>query len=1119
MRTLLNDNWQFLKLPPGSTAGQAAAGPWQEVVLPHDWLIGQEDLYESADAWYRRILVREAGGAPVCMLRFDGVYMDCEVLLNGEIICTHAYGYTAFDADLTGKLREGENEILVHIRHQSPNSRWYSGSGIYRDVWLEELPENHLVRDGFSFQYKQQDGQWLLRVKAEASREEPLPFRCVLKDAEGRVAAQGETDGSGKALQAELVIRDVRLWSPESPSLYTLEMTYGAQTEIRKTGIRWTAFDPDRGFFLNGKNIKLKGVCLHHDLGCLGAAFHEKAARRQLQLMLDMGANAIRTSHNPPAEKWLDLCDEMGILVVDEAFDMWEISKTTYDYARFFDDCEEEDVARWVRRDRIHPCVIMWSVGNEIYDMHAGERGAEITQMLKDQVERHDPARHARVTFGCNYMPWEGGQRCAEIVKVPGYNYGEKLYEAHHRAHPDWVIYGSETASVLSSRGIYHFPMEKSIMSDSDLQCSALGNSNTSWGASDLREIIVNDLNTPYSMGQFIWSGIDYIGEPTPYHTRSCYFGQADTACFPKDAYYLFQSLWTDRPMLHIGVIWDWNPGQMIDVPVMSNCSRVELYLNGRRIGAEDVDRNDPERCRPAWKVPFEAGELRAVGYDPDGNAVCTDSRYTPGESAALRLTAEQETLRGNGTDLAFITVAAEDSDGRPVENARDRVTLYVDGGGTLLGTDNGDSTDPDSYKSPERHLFGGKLLAVVRSDGSGEDVVIRAESAGKEPARLVIPVTGGKGKTGPARKEAARTADRDQIIPVRKVEILPVTDTTLTPEQPECRFRWRVCPPDAVYTPIQWQVTNPSGIETPYAELTVTENEVAVRANGDGAFCLRALTGNQPDHPEIISMMEIIAEGLGNPALNPYQFVSAGLYDLHEGEIGAGNEKGIAFARDEESMIGFKNVDFGRTGSDCLTLPIFTLDSKPYEIPVYTAGRGEALRLLTTLHYQKPSIWNTYQEETYRLPERLTGIRTLCFASDRKFHLKGFVFREESRAWSYQTAAGADDIYGDSFTVEGSAVNGIGNNVTLVYRELDFGENKAADLVIEGRTELPVNAVTIRMRNENGDTVTEIADFEGGKGEKQQFRITVPSGRSEVAFVFLPGSRFDFYGFRFQQP
>ena len=623
MKKLLNDKWEFLKRAEGSTKEEAlSASDWKKVDLPHDWLIWQHwDLYETADAWYRRELCFEKI-PEACLLYFDGVYMDCDVLLNGDVICSHAYGYTAFTAELTGKLRPEGNEILVHIRHRSPNSRWYSGSGIFRDVFLLELPENHLVPDSFYLAEKQTGDGWALTVRAETSKAEGELFRCAVTDASGREIARGETESKDGKIELTLGLKDAETWDIDHPVLYTLRYTFGEETGEKRFGLRTTAFSPEKGFLLNGRVVKLKGVCLHHDLGALGAAFHEKAARRQLTLMKEMGVNALRTSHNPPASGLLDLCDEMGILVDDEAFDMWERPKTEFDYARFFPAHEAEDVASWIRRDRCHPSVVMWSIGNEIYDMHADLRGTEVCVMLMNQVRSHDPEGHAAVTFGCNYMPWEGGQRCAEAVKIAGYNYGEKLYAEHHRKHPDWVIYGSETASVLSSRGIYHFPIEKSIMSEADLQCSALGNSNTSWGAADLRKMIVDDLQCSFSMGQFIWSGIDYIGEPTPYQTRSCYFGQADTACFPKDPYWLFQSLWSEKKVLHIGVSWDWNPGQMIDVPVMTNYERAELLVNGRSMGIRDVRQDDAEQCLPVWKIPFEAGELRARALDRDGNSL-----------------------------------------------------------------------------------------------------------------------------------------------------------------------------------------------------------------------------------------------------------------------------------------------------------------------------------------------------------------------------------------------------------------------------------------------------------------------------------------------------------------
>ncbi len=1117
MKKLLNDGWEFVKLSPGSSREDLLhVSGWEKVDLPHDWLISQHnDLYESADAWYRRDLFMNSL-PEACLIYFDGVYMDCDVLLNGEIICSHAYGYTSFTADLSGRLCQGPNEILVHIRHQSPNSRWYSGSGIFRDVFLLELPENYIIPDSFYLSEKKEGDCWDLTVRAETSKTDRSLFCCTVSDASGRIIASAETISSEKRISLHLNLEGAEAWDVDNPVLYTLHYLFEKETGEIRFGLRTTAFSPDRGFLLNGRPVKLKGICLHHDLGALGAAFHEKAARRQLALMKEMGANALRTSHNPPASKLLDLCDEMGILVDDEAFDMWERPKTKYDYARFFSSCEEQDVASWIRRDRIHPCVILWSIGNEIYDMHADLRGTEVCTMLMNQVRSHDPDGHAAVTFGCNYMPWEGGQRCAEIVKVAGYNYGEHLYEKHHREHPDWIIYGSETASVLSSRGIYHFPIEKSIMSEADLQCSALGNSNTSWGATDLKKMIVEDLKCVYSMGQFLWSGIDYIGEPTPYNTRSCYFGQADTACYPKDAYWLFQSLWSSRKVLHIGVHWDWNPGQLIDVPVMTNYNRVELLVNGKTMGIREVRQDDAETCLPVWKIPFEAGNLTARALDADGNILREETRKTSGNTARLVLISENEFLEGDGRDLAFITVQAEDRDGNPVENARDRVRIEVSGGAYLLGTDNGDSTDEDGYKQSSRRLFGGKLLAIVASDGTDTDAIVSAENTEGIRSVICLPVQ---------RKERIRGTSCVQRIPenrnftglpVRKIEIRTEESRTLTKDHPVCVFCWKQYPENAQGEPVTWEITNDAGIVTPAAEAVQEGNQVTVTAKGDGVFYLRALGGNSKKHPEIISQIEFSADGIGIPPTNPYEFVCAGLYDLHEGDIGTGNEKGIAFSREGESMIGFSRVDFGRTGSDTLILPIFALNSDPYEIELFDGDPRTGGSLITVLHYQKPSIWNQYQEEIYRLPERLTGVHCLCFRMRDKVHMKGFRFEKKSRAFEWNAAGDADTIYGDSFCREGSAVKRIGNNVTLIFEEMDFGCTENSVLTLRGKTDLPVNTVTVRIRNEKGEETAEAIDFSGNGAAEQIFGVAVPGGCCTVTFVFLPGSSFDFDSFRF---
>ena len=1128
MRRLLNDGWEFLKLPADSgPEGWRGADEraWQGVAIPHDWLIGQAaNLYEDGDGWYRRTLnVPEDFGDSAWLLRFDGVYMDCDVLLNGQLLTRHRYGYTAFDVDLSGALRPGGNLLMVWVRHRAPNSRWYSGAGIFRDVTLSVLPRRHIAPDGlYVYCAPAEDGAWRVTVDVERQGEgDGGELRLTLADAEGRAVADATLrDGQGP-LTAELTVPAPRLWSCASPYLYELACDFNGHRTVQRVGLRHTEFDADRGFFLNGEHLKLHGVCLHHDLGALGSAFNAAAFRRQLELMKRMGVNALRTSHNPPAARALDICDEEGVLVIDEAFDMWLLPKTPYDYARFFADCWEADVASWVRRDRSHPCVIMWSVGNEILDAHVSPDAPALTAALRDCVERYDPCRNARATMGSNYMPWEGAQRCAEELKLIGYNYAEKYYEAHHRAHPDWVIYGSETSSVLFSRGVYHFPASAKILSEEDMQCSALVNSITSWGAQDMRSCIVDDLNNPFTLGQFLWSGIDYIGEPTPYHTRSCYFGMVDTAGFEKDVYFLIKSLWNPEPMAHIGVTWDWNPGQMIDVPVYANGARCELFLNGRSLGSRELDGLVAENSVGWWRLPFEPGMLEAVSYDANGGVLARAARYTPGDSVRLALRADRTTLSADGEDVAFVTVFALDAAGHPVENAVDRVRVSVEGPARLLGLDNGDSTDADGYRVSCRRLFAGKLLAMVGATDAPGEAVVRASAPGLEDAEIRLRCARADARPGHGFASVPLTdaTDSEGGVGVRKLTITATEGASLTPERPQARFRVTPSPACAAPQPIAYRIVNALGIETPCAVATPVEGGVLVTGKGDGEVYLRAVCNNGAEHARVISQLEMRLSGFGGAALDPYSFVSAGLYDLSEGEITPGNDKGISFARDGWSMAGFSNVDFGPVGTDEIELPVFAMDDTQYEISLYEGNPRSGGRLIARLPYQKPQRWNVYQTERWRLPERLTGVKTLCFAMDRKIHLKGFVFARQSRAWLPLCAGDADAIYGDSFQRSGGAVKGIGNNVSLLFGNMDFGEGGPVKLTLTGHTPLAVNPVQLRFESAGGATSVAECLFKGeAESGAQRFELEAPAGVCTVTFVFLPGCRFDFEGFRFEQ-
>ena len=1109
MRKLWNDGWEFVKLPLGSAYEDMKRAEREPVTLPHDWLIAQaDDLYESGDGWYRKTL-RNEGLDECVLLDFDGVYMDADVLLNGEILCTHRYGYTPFFVDLSGRLKPGENEIAVHIRHQSPNSRWYSGAGIYRSVRLLSLPKRHKTPDGFQVNTVRSGEDWVLTVEAEIAGEgEELP-EATLRRPDGKILAAGRMEKRSAGAVLSLHVAEVESWSIQNPALYPLELTLGTQKKVLRVGFRETEFTPDRGFFLNGEHVKLHGVCLHHDLGALGAAFNVDAARRQLQIMMDMGVNAIRTSHNPPARELLDLCDEMGLLVMDELYDMWELPKTDYDNARFFPETYPQDVAAWVRRDRCHPSVILWSIGNEIYDMQASDRGQMWTRVLMEEVRKHDD-RHAAVTFASNYMPWEGAQKCADIVKLPGYNYAEKYYENHHKEHPDWVIFGSETGSLLASRGVYHFPMKEDILSDEDLQCSALLNSNTSWGAKDIRCLLADDLNTEYSLGQFIWSGIDYIGEPTPYHTRNCYFGQTDTACFPKDAYYFYQAMWTEKPMIHIGIYWDWNEGQIIDVPVMTNGTSAELFLNGRSMGKKKVDRRDPEACLPVWRVPYEKGALKAIAYDEAGAVLCKTARTSFGEAKALMITGKTAISQG---EVVFLTVSALDGLGNPVENAVNRVNVQIDGPGLLLGVDNGDSTDRDGYKTFSRRLFSGKLLMMIGAQAHGK-VRVTVTSPGLKPAETLLTVA--EGWEEPTFPDSCKKEKTDDGMFIRKIGLKALSSTALTPAHPAVEIETAVLPESAFAQPLSFRVVNAQGVEMPFAKVERHGNRVTVSALGDGCAYLRATVNNGYPHARVISSLEISAAGFGPVGLNPYSFIAASLCDARVGDIGAGNEQGIAFARDGESAVGFTNVDFGPEGSDEITLPIFALNDDLYRLKLWDGAPSEGGKLICELPYQKKSIWNTYQAETWRLPTALRGVHAMFFSLDRKIHLKGFSFTKQSRVFRYNRAGEADQLYGDSYIKEETAVKRIGNNVTLTFEAMDFGEGGTYQLILDGATPLPVNTVSLRIVNEQGETAVNTCAFQKSERGEQTFALDAPKGLCAVSFVFLPGSSFDFYGFRF---
>lgn len=1171
MNYLFNGGWKFLKTELGTGLKQALArqAEFVPVDIPHDWLIYDSTrLYENGVGWYSKDFIWESREKRRVELLFEGIYMDSTIYLNGSPVGEWKYGYSTFLVDITSRLQEGENRLVVSVRYQSPNSRWYSGAGIYRNVWLRVTDARlGIEENGIYISTAPQGKDFRLRVETElwwGEEQERQEQRRQEQQETCRLVHrlyEWQKDGSlgqevllkqlsSKEMVCEYLVQEPASWDVEAPALYVLETTLylegrELQRELTRFGFREFRLDSEQGFFLNGRHLKLNGVCEHHDLGALGAAFNRAAMERKLRILKEMGVNAVRGAHNMLAPEAVELADEMGILLISEAFDMWERPKTEYDYARFFKQWSARDVESWVKRDRNHPSVILWSIGNEIYDTHADKRGLELTKYLKDLVLRYDPRNNAIPTFGSNYMPWENAQKCADILKVVGYNYGESYYKEHHEKHPDWVIYGSETAAIVQSRGVYHFPLGAPILSEDDQQCSALGNSLTSWGARSLEECVTLDRDTPYSLGQFLWSGFDYIGEPTPYHTKNSYFGQIDTAGFPKDAYYVWQAAWTDyrkKPMVHLFPYWDFNPGQIIDLRVCSNAPVVELFLNGESKGRQSLCHapGSGRQILADYQVPYEPGTLIAVAYTEQGEELARCERKSFGNSARLVLRPEKTELCADGRDLLFVEISTVDKEGNPVENACDRVHVTVTGQGRLVGLDNGDSTDYDSYKGRSRRLFNGKLLAIIQANTEPGEIRMIVEAPGLSKTELLCNSVlknpqiqtirqYPKAPCGEVMRECITTLEENREmrihtgeakeIPVRKILLLREGDGKLTAENRETVVEAVLEPPGAGDQEVFFQVVNAAGVPSNLATLQAEGKRALLSGMGDGAFRLRCLSKSGTKEIRLISQIEFTAEGLGQAYLNPYELIQGCLYTRFRGEPGPGNERGVATARTGETVVTFDNIDFGAVGSDEITVPIFALTDEEYPIEIWEGMPGEAgSSLLKKVIYQKPSRWNVYQADTWQLDKVLTGIIGISFVLHQKVHIKGFFFSRQEKAWRTLSALSADSIYGDHFLRTGEGVEQIGNNVSLVFAGMDFGDKEAGKLTICGRA--PKGSNTIHVRFFDGEKERrQIVEFaESTSWQEKSFEIEPVKGAYEVSFVFLPGSCFDFSWFRFSK-
>lgn len=799
-----NEGWHFClgDGPEYADAGFVDEG-WRVLNLPHDWAIEGDFSKDNPSGtgggalpggigWYRKTFVPEKSDSDKKFrIVFDGVYMNSEVFLNGISLGDRPYGYITFSYDLTPHLKWGEENVLaVRVDNsEQPNSRWYSGCGIYRNVWLVKTDPVHVAEWGtYVTTPVVNESEAVVAVQTTVSNEDRKAARVIVRsslyDAERRCVAETDTlcdiNGTEDTIAVqELTVADPQLWDVDSPYLYTLvtELLDGERCIDRyetSVGIRTFSFDAKKGFSLNGKPMKINGVCMHHDLGCLGAAVNVRAIERQLQILKEMGCNGIRCSHNPPAPELLDLCDRMGFVVMDEAFDMWRKKKTAHDYSRYFNEWHERDLRDFILRDRNHPSIFMWSIGNEVLEQwshadadtlsleeanlilnfgHSKEMLAKdgetsvnslLTKKLADIVKQLDSTRP--VTAGCNEPNPFNHLFRSGALDIIGYNYHNVNVPDVPENFPGKPFIITESNSALATRGYYRMPSDKMFswperwdkpFSDPSFSCSSYDNCHASWGNTHEESIkLIRD--NDFISGQYVWTGFDYIGEPTPYGwpARSSYFGIVDLAGFPKDVYYLYQSEWSDKQVLHLFPHWNWKPGQTVDMwCYYNNADEVELFVNGKSQGVK----SKTEDCLHAmWRVTFEPGSVKVVARK-DGKTVGEKEIRTAGEPAQIRLTPDRSQLTADGKDLSFIAVEILDKDGNLCPNADNLVNFNVKGDAFIAGVDNGSPISMERFKDNKRHAFYGKCLVVVQNKGKQGAVSVEAVSEGLQSGKVDI--------------------------------------------------------------------------------------------------------------------------------------------------------------------------------------------------------------------------------------------------------------------------------------------------------------------------------------------------------------------------------------------
>ena len=747
---------------------------WRTLNLPHDWSIEGEfsednpagvagGALPTGIGWYRKSFqVAAADSTKMIYIDFDGVYRNSEVWINGKYLGKRPYGYSSFRYNLTPFLNFGEAENVLAVKVDNslqPNSRWYTGSGIYRNVWLVKTEKTHVDHWGMyvttpEVLAEKATVQVQISLLAATAEQKTVKLKTKIIDPNGVEIAIEKTSikvpASDDTVTQQFQVENPKLWSIDAPELYTAQTAVfvdGKLTDNYETnfGIRNFYFDPEKGFFLNGEHLKIHGVNQHHDLGALGAAVNTRAIERQLEILKGMGCNAIRTAHNPPAPEFLDLCDKMGFLVMDEAFDQWAKKKNTYDYNINWEKWHQADMADMVLRDRNHPSVFMWSIGNEIREQF-DSTGTTIAKELIELVKSIDDTRP--VTCGLTEQdPEKNYIYQSHALDVLSFNYKHLEYLDFPKNYPGEAMLASENMSALSTRGHYDMPSDEDRLwppayneefdGNSDYTVSAYDHVYAYWGSTheDTWKVVSEN---DFIAGMFIWSGFDFIGEPVPYEwpARSSYYGIIDLCGFPKDVYYLYKSLWTNDTVLHVFPHWNWQSGQEVDVwAYYNNADEVELFLNGKSLGKKSKE-ND--KYHIMWRVRYEPGTLKAVSYK-NGKEVKEKVIHTAGEPAKIELTTDRKEISADGKDLSFITVKILDKEGNLVPDADNLVHFDVSGAGFNAGVDNGYQASMESFKADHRKAFNGMCLLIVQSDGNPGEINVKATSKGLEEQTITL--------------------------------------------------------------------------------------------------------------------------------------------------------------------------------------------------------------------------------------------------------------------------------------------------------------------------------------------------------------------------------------------